>query len=77
MKAKNREKYLRKKADDAVKERDAFSDSIFAEGREPTAEEWRKIEQLNQIHRNCHQLLAKFFTPDEPPPVREYQFKLH
>jgi len=61
------EQRIRNKMLWALRRRNALSDVIFDEGRNPTPEEWEIIQGYNKIIKNCSVLLVKFFAPKSYP----------
>ena len=61
------EQHIKNKMLWALRHRNALSDVIFDEGRNPTPEEWEIIQGYNKIINNCSELLVKFFAPKSNP----------
>ena len=64
-----------KEAAELIEARDRIGDRAFKEGREPTREEWRRMENLQRRHDEICRMRVKFFPSGLPLPVGAY--KLH
>ena len=66
---------LVKEAAELLAARDRIGDRAFKEGREPTREEWRRMENLQRRHDEICRMRVKFFPSGLPLPTLE--LKLH